>query len=416
MPRPLRIHIDGALHYVTARAIAPLVLFQDEKDYAAYLELLEEYRRKFGFKLYAYVLFPDHLNLCLEPMNGTTISSIMHALSSRYTKYFNRRHRHAGHLFQERFKSTLLEKAPSLLRLTAFLHLYPLRMGAVTDLTQYRWTSYAAYQTAGPQEDAAEVFEELARTYPGLTYRQYVMSMTESEWQAMRVELQQRVIGSPSFTALVEERMKASAAKPEPDMDAPESVAESRPRIVRLERQPAAILTGTFALAFVSLCAVVLYAKNLESLRQTVRTLVSERMAIAAFSGDRSPGPAARLASYLRPATLNGARLKVELRATSGVGQSQQDQLEFQRGQLVSQALKAQGFSSSRYAMTKQQDGTVRWEAIQASPSGETAHWRGEWDGQAVRGVVTRQKVGGPAIEFNFVGAADTDLDSTREI
>ena len=79
MPRPLRIHIDGALHYVTARAIAPLVLFKDEKDYAVYLELLEEYRRKFGFKLYAYVLFPDHLNLCLEPTNGTTISSIMHA-------------------------------------------------------------------------------------------------------------------------------------------------------------------------------------------------------------------------------------------------------------------------------------------------------------------------------------------------
>ena len=420
MPRPLRIHVDGALHYVTARAIAPLLLFKDQKDYEAYLDLLQEYRQKLGFKLYGYVLFSDHLNLCLEPSNETTISAIMHALSSRYTKHFNRRHRHAGHLFQERFKSTLVEKAPSLLRLTAFLHLYPLRMGAVGDLAEYQWTSYAEYQAAGSgsQGDAAEVLEQLTRAYPGLTYAQYVMSMTEPEWQQLHEELQQRVLGSPSFIALVEQRLKAPS---KPVTDEPRAIAAA-PRVARrapapaLERHSAMILNGTFALAFVSLCAVVLYAKNLESLRQTVRTLVNERMTIAAFTGDRSPGPAARLASYLRPATLNGARLKVELRATSGVGQSQQDQLEFQRGQLVSQALKAQGFSSSRYAMTTQPDGTVRWEAIQASPSGETAHWHGEWDGQSVRGVVTRQKVGGPAVEFNFVGAADTDLDSTREI
>ena len=402
MPRPLRVHVDGALHFITSHAVAPLVLFRDEKDYATYLDLLNEYREKFGFKLFGFVLFHDHLHLCLEPTNGATVSAIMHALSSRYTKYFNRRHRHAGHLFQERFKSTLVEKAPSLLRLTAYLHLYPLRMGAVSDLAEYRWTSYAEYQRAG--SDAVEVLEQLARAYPGLTYTQYVMSMTESEWQALRLELQQRVVGSPSFVALVEERMKAPA---KPELDAPEPVAESRPRIVRLERQPAAILTGTFALAFVSLCAAALYARNLDTLRQTVQAMARERMAALSLATGSSDGPAARLASFNGSPQLNGAVVNIEMRAISGVSpDGQKDRLEFRRDQMISQSLGAAGFLPSRYTVAQRDDGTIAWETIQVDRTGATAHWQGEWDGQIMRGVMTKEEGSGkPSVQFTFVGA-----------
>jgi len=40
MPRPLRVHVEGALYYVTSQAIAPFVLFKDARDYETYLELL----------------------------------------------------------------------------------------------------------------------------------------------------------------------------------------------------------------------------------------------------------------------------------------------------------------------------------------------------------------------------------------
>ena len=141
MPRPHRIHLEGALNYVTSRALEGFTLFKDDRDYQTYLELVTEYRQRFGFKLFAYVLLPDHLHLCVEATNGTTISAIMHALNSRYTKYYNKRYGHAGHVFEGRFRLTLIEKASSLLQVTGYLHTHPRRSGLGMDVSGYRWSS-----------------------------------------------------------------------------------------------------------------------------------------------------------------------------------------------------------------------------------------------------------------------------------
>src|SRR3989338_3921198 len=157
MPRPIRVHVEGALYYISCRAIEKTALFKDQADYEAYLQLLETYRSQFGFKLFAYALLPDQLHLCLELTNKATISTVMHAINSRYTKYYGKRYGHAGHLFQERFKATLMEKTPALLRLTGYLHTLPLRLGMVRELQAYRWSSSLHYLTAAEPErsDAA---------------------------------------------------------------------------------------------------------------------------------------------------------------------------------------------------------------------------------------------------------------------
>ena len=48
-------------------------------------------------------------------------------MHSHYIKLYAKRHGATSHLF-ERFKSTVMEKAPSLLRITGYLHTLPLRV------------------------------------------------------------------------------------------------------------------------------------------------------------------------------------------------------------------------------------------------------------------------------------------------
>ena len=141
MPRPVRVHMEGALYYVTTRASEGQVLFRHPKDYEAYREFLMTYRERYGFKLFAYVLLPTEIHLLVELAQDTTISTIMHAMNSRYTKHVAKRYQHTGHLFQERFHTTLVEKAPSALRLTGFLHKLPAWKGAAGDLREYPWSS-----------------------------------------------------------------------------------------------------------------------------------------------------------------------------------------------------------------------------------------------------------------------------------
>ena len=86
MPRLPRIYIEGALYYVTCRAEPEQKLFQEKRDYDMYLEFLKKYRKDFGFKVFAYVLLPNHIHLLIEPSERATISEIMHVLNSSYSK------------------------------------------------------------------------------------------------------------------------------------------------------------------------------------------------------------------------------------------------------------------------------------------------------------------------------------------
>ena len=112
MPRPTRMHRLGALYHVASQAMAGTQLFQDSADYEVYLDFLKEAKTRFGFRVYAFVLLPQELHLLVELTNDTTISTIMHALNSRYTKYAAKRHGISGHVFKARFSMTLLEKTP----------------------------------------------------------------------------------------------------------------------------------------------------------------------------------------------------------------------------------------------------------------------------------------------------------------
>jgi putative transposase len=68
--------------------------------------------------------------------------------------FFNRRHQVVGHLFQGRFKSTVIEAEKYLLEVSRYLHLNPVRgvaLGRGTPiecrerLRAYRWSSYRGY-------------------------------------------------------------------------------------------------------------------------------------------------------------------------------------------------------------------------------------------------------------------------------
>jgi hypothetical protein len=63
-----------------------------------------------------------------------------------YAVWHNRRHARKGHLFQNRYKSILVEDDPYFLELVRYIHLNPIRAGLVnqfTELSKYPYSSHA---------------------------------------------------------------------------------------------------------------------------------------------------------------------------------------------------------------------------------------------------------------------------------
>jgi putative transposase len=148
MARRPRVHYPGGLYHVIARGNRGLKVFRRDQDYRLYLKFLEEYKERYDFLLYAYVLMPTHIHFLIE-VGEVPLSKVMQSLQFRYTRNYNLRYQSWGHLFQGRYKAILCEKDSYLLELSAYIHLNPVRANLVKDPAGYPWSSYREYLEGG---------------------------------------------------------------------------------------------------------------------------------------------------------------------------------------------------------------------------------------------------------------------------
>ena len=111
MPRPRRVHIEGAVSYIHQDAQEGIDLFKSDEDYAAYIRLLKEYQGKYQLELFSYALTPQKVHLLLEPKGEDSTSQFMRDVTSRYSKYYNGSYGHSGSLFHGDRKSTRLNSS-----------------------------------------------------------------------------------------------------------------------------------------------------------------------------------------------------------------------------------------------------------------------------------------------------------------
>jgi len=146
MPRQARLDAPETLHHVMVRGLERRVIFTDDTDRADFLGRLAALAGAGAFTVYAWALLPNHAHLLVRT-RARPLARCMRNLLTGYAGAFNRRHKRVGHLFQNRYKSIVVEEEPYLLELVRYLHLNPLRLRVVPDLRtldRYPWTGHSA--------------------------------------------------------------------------------------------------------------------------------------------------------------------------------------------------------------------------------------------------------------------------------
>ena len=85
------------------------------------------------------------------------LSEFMKGLLQRFTSWFNRVHNRTGRLWEQRFKSVLVEEGVAARTMAAYIDLNPVRAGMVKDPAEYRWSSYAEAVAGGKKARAGLV-------------------------------------------------------------------------------------------------------------------------------------------------------------------------------------------------------------------------------------------------------------------
>jgi putative transposase len=211
MPRNPRIEVEGGLYHVLTRGNNRRLIFNDDEDYGKMIALIAKTKVKLPFYLYTYCLMPNHLHLLMERRQDP-ISRIMQMLLAGYSRYYNRRNRRVGHLFQGRYRSILCQSDRYLAELVRYIHLNPVRANLVRDPSAFRYSSHRAY--LGEEESGFLDVEPLLRHFGAtkkLARKRYRAFVKAGMKLAPREDLyggaDKRVIGNEEFVENIEDRV-----------------------------------------------------------------------------------------------------------------------------------------------------------------------------------------------------------------
>ena len=187
---------DGAVYHCISRVVDRRFIFEDAEK-VMFLQFLREYEQFCGVQVLTYCLMSNHFHVLVEVpkrpevlpdgaevvrrlkgLSGSAItagtaqqvlamfaeakntagakeyldqfyrrmwdvSEFVKLLKQRFTQWYNRRTGRKGTLWEDRFKSVLVEgQGDPLLTMAAYIDLNPVRAGLVSDPGQYRWSGY----------------------------------------------------------------------------------------------------------------------------------------------------------------------------------------------------------------------------------------------------------------------------------
>lgn len=140
MPRGPRFVFKNAFYHVFNRGINKQQIFLNNSDYQFFLNKLSNLKTKYDHSIYAFCLMPNHFHISIQTRK-IPISKIMSSLTTSYSMYFNRNHNHFGPVFQNRFKSILIENDSYFIKLSQYIYLNPIKAGLIKDPSLYLYSS-----------------------------------------------------------------------------------------------------------------------------------------------------------------------------------------------------------------------------------------------------------------------------------
>lgn len=143
MPRGPRVKGNSGYYHIMLRGNERKPVFNCNKDKKRFLEILHE-KKQDRYLLHAFCLMDNHIHLMMSEANED-ISTFMKRIIVSYVQYFNKKYKRVGHLFQDRFKSEVVEEDSYVLALARYIHRNPVKAGIVDEPTDYQWSSYNCY-------------------------------------------------------------------------------------------------------------------------------------------------------------------------------------------------------------------------------------------------------------------------------
>ena len=179
MPRTARIVVPDIPHHITQRGNNRQDVFFVDDDRWFYLELLNNYARKFALEILGYCLMTNHVHIIAVPKNEDSLAKAVGRTNLIHAQYINRLHNRSGHLWQNRFFSCPLGPR-HFFKALCYIERNPVRSKMTRFAWQYQWSSAAAH--TGKNDPAGIIDPALWREISsGINYKDMLTHAEDKE-------------------------------------------------------------------------------------------------------------------------------------------------------------------------------------------------------------------------------------------
>ncbi len=195
MPRIERTDVGDHVYHVLNRANARVQIFDTDKDYPLFEQILEEAEKKFAMRILAYCLMPNHWHLVLYPRNDGDLSLFMGWITNTHTRRWHvaKDTVGQGHLYQGRYKSFLCQTDKHFLTLVRYVERNAKKANLVKKAEQWRWSSVWRREHGTPQQ------KKLLTSWPVPVPHDYISWLNQPQVQTEEKALERSIAKSIPF-------------------------------------------------------------------------------------------------------------------------------------------------------------------------------------------------------------------------
>lgn len=209
----IKQYTENGYYHIYNRGVEKRMIFMDSQDYSVFLSYLKEYLSpkneqklrdrlsdpETSYKekdkiikilslnnfsdeitLIAYCLMPNHFHFFVKQKSSQSIHKFMQSFTTRYTMYFNKKHKRVGSLFQAVYKAVMVTQEEQFLYLTKYIHKQTLASQGETLGGQP--SSYPEYLGLSTTEwiHSEEVLSYFSKTNPKMSYKSFVENESDN--------------------------------------------------------------------------------------------------------------------------------------------------------------------------------------------------------------------------------------------
>ncbi len=148
MARVARLVSDSGYYHVMARGNNKEMIFKNPSEKQYYLDELEQAIEEGSLTLLSYCIMDNHIHLLINS-DIDSMADAFRRINLKFALRYNKKYKQAGHVFQGRYKSEVINTDQYLLSVIRYIHNNPVKAGIVFKAENYKWSSYRDYLNSG---------------------------------------------------------------------------------------------------------------------------------------------------------------------------------------------------------------------------------------------------------------------------